>query len=602
MAKKVLSIQTGIWWTKVALMEYGVKHPRVLDVFTFRSPDNSVEDGYIRERESLANQLRAELSKRKISERKVIFSINSAKVVSREVMIPKVSGRQLKTLAMEQARENFPMDIASYTISYAKMGMLDGDPKQQMKLLLLAVPDNLLSNYVQFAELCGLEIETFEYMGNCAMQFIAKNFIEDSVIVQLEERSTIVSIVKDNKLVFQRVAPHGYDSTIVAAMDHPVLGLKEDQQAFEFLCANNVTRDKPKAEAFPDSVIADPEERLYALQQAYEAIKESMDYHVRIVVSALEFYQNQYKTPLRGTLHLIGDGMRIQGMIKSFDSKINIEVEKGDYLSLVKMDKRTAASGLVAGESLGLLSIMGAVIEPMNITPKELADKASKRNTTKIASGIFVVSVLASLALVGTAYLRKSKAEQNQKDLRARIEELSPVQKIYDENVFYRNRYNEYASFDRMSNTQNEKLSQLIDDLERIFPTYVRIRNMSAQDGHVALTMESDMKMTIAQMLLNMRELDYVTNLSIPNISREIDEEQKRLDIEAGIYVLPGTELLDENGNPIETETTVAEGSEGEEGEMEEEKVYGYGEDPYGTWSYTLSFDLIDPVVETIAQ
>ena len=176
MAKKILSIQTGIWWTKVALMEYGVKHPRVLDVFTFRSPENSVEDGYIRERESLSNQLRAELSKRKITERKVIFSINSGKVVSREVMIPKVGGRQLKTLAMEQARENFPMDIASYTISYAKMGMLDGDPKQQMKLLLLAVPDNLLSNYIQFAELCGLEIETFEYMGNCAMQFIAKNF------------------------------------------------------------------------------------------------------------------------------------------------------------------------------------------------------------------------------------------------------------------------------------------------------------------------------------------------------------------------------------------------------------------------------------------
>ena len=413
MAKKILSIQTGIWWTKVALMEYGVKHPRVLDMFTFRSPENSVEDGYIRERESLANQLRAELSKRKITERKVIFSINSGKVVSREVMIPKVSGRQLKTLAMEQARENFPMDIASYTISYAKMGMLDGDPKQQMKLLLLAVPDNLLSNYVQFAELCGLEIETFEYMGNCAMQFIAKNFIEDSVIVQLEERSTIVSVVKNGKLVFQRVAPHGYDSTLIAAMDHPVLGLKEDQETFEFLCENNITRDKPKAEMFPDSVIADPEERLYAIQQAYEAIKESMDYHVRIVVSALEFYQNQYKTPLRGTLHLIGDGMRIQGMIKNFDSKINIEVEKGDYLSLVKIDKKSSIS---SGETLGLLSIMGAVLEPMNITPKELADRANKRNSTKVASGVFAIAVLASLVLVGTAFYRKTVAEQKQKE------------------------------------------------------------------------------------------------------------------------------------------------------------------------------------------
>lgn len=572
MAKKILSIQTGIWWTKVALMEYGVKHPRVLDMFTFRSPENSVEDGYIRERESLANQLRAELSKRKITERKVIFSINSGKVVSREVMIPKVSGRQLKTLAMEQARENFPMDIASYTISYTKMGMLDGDPKQQMKLLLLAVPDNLLSNYVQFAELCGLEIETFEYMGNCAMQFIAKNFIEDSVIVQLEERSTIVSVVKNGKLVFQRVAPHGYDSTLIAAMDHPVLGLKEDQETFEFLCENNITRDKPKAEMFPDSVIADPEERLYAIQQAYEAIKESMDYHVRIVVSALEFYQNQYKTPLRGTLHLIGDGMRIQGMIKNFDSKINIEVEKGDYMSLVKIDKKNSISG---GETLGLLSIMGAVLEPMNITPKELADRANKRNSTRVASGIFAIAVLASLVLVGAAFYRKTVAEQRQKELKQRIAELSPVQEVYKENVKYRNLYNEYVSFDKLSKTQNDKLRQLVDDLEVAFPTNVIVKSFSASDGHVSMTMQADIKLTVAQLIMNLKEIDYITNISISSISRT----KKDLNMEA-------------EEETIEEETQV-ELTEEELAELEEIYVpYGEWDNTY--WSYTLSFDLRD--------
>ncbi len=544
MAKKVLSIQAGIWWTKVALIEYGVKHPRVFDLFTFRTPDNAIEDGYIRERESLSNQLRAELSKRKITERKAIFSINSAKVVSREVMVPKVGESKLKNLAMEQARENFPMDIASYTISYAKMGMLDGDPKQQIKLLLLAVPDNLLSNYVQFAELCGLEIETFEYMGNCAMQFIAKNFIEDSVIVQLEERSTIVSIVKNNKLVFQRVAPHGFDSTLVAAIDHPVLGLKEDQEAFEFLCKNNVTRDKVKPEMFPDSVIADPEERMIAIQQAYEAIKESMDYHVRIVVSALEFYQNQYKTPLRGTLHLIGDGMRIQGMAKNFDTKINIEVEKGDYLSLIKMDKKNA--GTSSNETLGLLSILGAVLEPMGITPKELAERNNKRNSTKIAGSVFLVSVLISVGLVGFAYYKKMAAENEQSRLRKEIENLRPVEEIYRENTTYRNIASQYTNFDSLTKVQSEKLRDLIGDLEEKLPTPIVVRSMSVSNDSVVINMTCDVKMTAAQMLLNLKEIDYITGLTIPSMSRE--------------------ELVDEEGT-----------------------VIGY------QWSYTLSCKLIDP-------
>ncbi|MBR3510198.1 MAG: pilus assembly protein PilM [Lachnospiraceae bacterium] len=555
MAKRVLSIQTGIWWTKVALMEYGVKHPRVFDIFTFRTPDDAVEDGYIRERESLANQLRAELSKRKISERKVIFSINSAKVVSREVMVPKVNARQLKTLAMEQARENFPMDIASYTISYAKMGMLDGDPKAQMKLLLLAVPDNLLSNYVQFAELAGLEIETFEYMGNCAMQFIAKNFIEDAVVVQLEERSTIVSVIKNAKLVFQRVAPHGYDSTIAAAIDHPVLGLHDDQETFEFLCKNNVTRDRVKAEMFPDSVIADPEERMIAAQQAYEAIKESMDYHVRIVVSALEFYQNQYKTPLRGTLHLVGDGMRIQGMAKYFDTKINIEVEKGDYLSLLKMDKKTAGTGITSADSLGLLSVLGAVLEPMEITPKELADKASKKSTTQLTTGIFLFSVLASVCLVGFAYFQKVQAENEQKELRDEIARLEPVKAVYDENVKYRNLSNEYVTFDNMSKTHAEKLYQLICDLEEKFPKASVGVNFSGADDSVSINIQCDVKMTAAQLIMNLKELDYIYNINIPSMKEGSQE-----------YTFEDEEMV--NGDTVVHSVTL--------------------------WSYTINFKLKD--------
>lgn len=525
MARKVLSIQTGIWWTKVALMDYGVKHPNVYEVFSFRTPEHAVEDGYIRERESLANQLKVELSKRKIQERRAIFSINSAKVVTREVSIPKVKDSQLKGVAVEQAREAFPMDISAYTISYAKMGMIEGDPKTTMKLMLLAVPDNLLTNYVSFAELCGLEIETFEYMGNCAMQFIAKNYIEDAVIVQLEERSTIVSVVKDNKLVFQRVAPHGYETTLATAIDHPVLGLREDIDAFDYLCEHNITRERIRPEMFNDSVIVDLEERTVAITQAFEAIKESMEYHVRIVVSALEFYQNQYKTPLRGTLHLIGDGMRMQGMQRIFDTKINIEVEKGDYLSLVKVDKK--GTSLVAGESLGMLSIFGAVIAPMNIMPKELVERANKKNSTRTAGMLLACSlaISAGLLLVGT--VKKTAAESEQKRLRARIEELKPVQKVYDENNSYRSLVDQYRTFDALTKTENERLGDLIIALQEKLPTTCIVESLSLSDGRLSMNMICDEKMTAAQLIMNLKEIDYLTGILIPSVARvggDVDE------------------------------------------------------------------------------
>lgn len=554
MAKKVLSIQTGIWWTKVALIEYGVKHPQVYDMFTFRTPEHAIEDGYIRERESLANQLRAELSKRKIGERKVVFSINSAKVVAREVTIPKVKDRQLKSVALEQARENFPMDITSYTISYAKMGMLDGDPKQQMKLLLLAVPDNLLTNYVSFAELCGLEIETFEYMGNCAMQFIAKNYIEDSVIVQLEERSTIVSVVKDNKLVFQRVAPHGFDTTLATAIDHPVLGLREDIEAFEFLCKNNVTRDRAKPEMFDDSVIVDPEERMAAVNQAYEAIKESMDYHVRIVVSALEFYQNQYKTPLRGTLHLIGDGMRIQGMTRYFDTKINIEVEKNDYLSLVKMDKRVSGN-IASNESVGLLSIIGAAIDPMSIMPKELMEQANKKNSTKNASMLVFASLVIGAGLIAAGGIRKTAAVAEQNRLQKRIEELQYIEEVYKDNQVMQRIASGYREYDSLSKSQNERMGKLVEDLEAVLPTTVTVQTISGAEEKLTINLISDEKLTIAQLIMNLKELKYLNNVFVPSIAEMTDDEGNSLGWNFSVtatYVTPEDEKENTNTEGIE--------------------------------------------------
>ena len=45
MVRKVISIEAGVWWTKVSLVEYRKKNPPVYQAFAFRTPENAVEDG-----------------------------------------------------------------------------------------------------------------------------------------------------------------------------------------------------------------------------------------------------------------------------------------------------------------------------------------------------------------------------------------------------------------------------------------------------------------------------------------------------------------------------------------------------------------------------
>lgn len=95
MVKRVVSIEAGVWWTKVALADYRKKNPPVHKAFAFRTPEHAVEDGYIRDKEAFASALKAELSRHDIHEKEVVFTLSSSKVVTREVMIPFVKDNKI---------------------------------------------------------------------------------------------------------------------------------------------------------------------------------------------------------------------------------------------------------------------------------------------------------------------------------------------------------------------------------------------------------------------------------------------------------------------------------------------------------------------------
>ena len=70
------------------------------------------------------------------------------------------------------------------------------DGQKMLKLLLVAIQDNLLNNYVTFAELAGLKVETFDYIGNGTVQLLCDSFLENAVVGQLEEQATVISILE----------------------------------------------------------------------------------------------------------------------------------------------------------------------------------------------------------------------------------------------------------------------------------------------------------------------------------------------------------------------------------------------------------------------
>ena len=548
MAKKVISIETGIQWTKVALVDYRKKNPPVHEAFAFRTPEHAVEDGYIRDKDSLARALKEELARRQIMEKDVVFTLSSSKVVTREVMIPYVKDNKIKGIIDAQSRDYFPMDISGYTISYSKMDVVEDDGKKQLKLLLVAIPDNLLGNYVSFAQLAGLKAETFDYIGNGCIQLMCDSFVDNAMIIQLEEQATVISILENKKLAFQRVTPYGYGATISAVVAHPILGIDDEEKAFDFLLEHNVIFNKP---SMPDN--GDPAQQAIDQTQAdeaYEDLAESLRYHLRIANTALDYYQNQVKKEFVGNVYLVGDGSRFAGIHKLFAQELPLPLQKIDFAKIIDLrnqngvndqkkagkkkhqdytdpvlEESSSSRQPRAATPVGFLSVIGAAVHPLDAKPKEMQEADSKKNDLHTAYVLLAGSLLLSLLLILGSSVRQLIAHSEHRKLTDQLESLAYVQQTYDESSRVQQEEQVYVTIDDATKTKNEYLLPLIEQLEAELPSAIKVTSMQTDDNLITLNMTADRKITVGQMLLNFQNVTLLTDPSIPSMSEQTDEE-----------------------------------------------------------------------------
>lgn len=544
----MISIETGIQWTKVALVDYRKKNPPVHEAFAFRTPEHAVEDGYIRDKDSLARALKEELVRRQILEKDVVFTLSSSKVVTREVVIPYVKDNKIKGIIDAQSRDYFPMDISGYTISYSKMDVVEDDGKKQLKLLLVAIPDNLLGNYVSFAQLAGLKVETFDYIGNGCIQLMCDSFVDNAMIIQLEEQATVISILENKKLAFQRVTPYGYGATISAVVDHPILGIDDEEKAFDFLLEHNVIFHKP---SMPDN--GDPAQQAINQTQAdeaYEDLAESLRYHVRIANTALDYYQNQVKKEFVGNVYLVGDGSRFAGIHKLFAQELPLPLQKIDFAKIIDlrnqngvnvqkkagkkknqdytdpvMEESSKPRQPRAATPVGFLSVIGAAVHPLDAKPKEMQAADSKKNDLHTAYVLLAGSLLLSLLLILGSSVRQLIAHSEHRHLTDQLEALAYVQQTYDESSRVQQEEQVYVTIDDATKTKNEYLLPLIEQLEAELPSAIKVTSMQTDDNLITLNMTADRKITVGQMLLNFQNVTLLTDPSIPSMSEQTDEE-----------------------------------------------------------------------------
>lgn len=555
MNNRVLSIEIGNSFTKICEIDYKVKKPKVYKVLTVETPEGVVVDGMLQPTQEYADHLVNALGTNGIHTRRVIFTISSTRVASREVQIPNVKANKIEALVKTNANDYFPVDLTQYEIGHYLAGGLTEEGK--LRVMALAVPKALLDSYYQLAQMCGWEVECFDYSSNSLYQILRDEKSEKvTMMIKIDENSTIVTVLSAGKVLLQRTVAYGVQDAIETMIASGAYAVNDPMSAVERFqkktCLNRVLHQGDKLWEENAGRWEDEDAGNAEVTAARQKITSSLEPLIVGVSRVIDFYDSRNSnTPIERT-YVTGLGGSFSGMSKLFTNCLERKVH-----TLSDMDDKIGMSKAIRStRPAAYISCLGAVLAPVGLIDKS-TQKAkgltvvSGTNYTFVSVAVLVLGVILSIAMAVTSLTRYFGTVAENVTLQARVEELQPAQTVYNEYLSAAAQYDKYKYLYEYTENPNENLVEFINELEQILPSSFWTNSFSSDMEGISMSVTVEGKAAAARTILNIRNMESIEDVQISNIT----DTQNELGESAVTFSITGT-YADIHADTEETEST----------------------------------------------
>lgn len=528
MNNRVLSIEIGNSFTKICEIDYKVKKPKVYKVLTVETPEGVVVDGMLQPTQEYADHLVNALGTNGIRTKRVIFTISSTRVASREVQIPNVKASKIEALVKTNANDYFPVDLTQYEIGHYLAGGLTEEGK--LRVMALAVPKALLDSYYQLAQMCGWEIECFDYSSNSLYQILRDEKSEKvTMMIKIDENSTIVTVLSAGKVLLQRTVAYGVQDAIETMIASGAYAVNDPMSAVERFqkktCLNRVLHQGDKLWEENAGRWEDEDAGNVEVTAARQKITSSLEPLIVGVSRVIDFYDSRNSnTPIERT-YVTGLGGSFSGMSKLFTNCLERKVH-----TLSDMDDKIGMSKAIRStRPAAYISCLGAVLAPVGLIDKSQQKGkgmtvVSGTNYTFVSVAVLVLGVILSIAMAVTSLTRYFGTVAENVALQARVEELQPAQTVYNEYLSTAAQYDKYKYLYEYTENPNENLVEFINELEQILPDSFYTDSFSSDQTGISMTVNVEGKAAAARTILNIRNMESIEDVQISNITDNQDE------------------------------------------------------------------------------
>lgn len=519
---KILSVEIGNSLTRVCEMDFKVKNPKVYKYFSFPTPQGVLEDGFVQESPEFVLALKTALHDNGVKTKSVVFSVASTKIVTREVSVPTLKPSQLATFIKANANDYFPIDLSMYEVAHVVLGTDTSDESgSKQRVMVMAAGKDLIAGYVQLASNCGLKLNCIDYSGNSVYQVMkAECADETSLVVRIEESSTVASVISNGSLVLQRSLAYGIERCVRAVMDSHEFYESEYGPALKLLCqkpiAKVVLNDRTK--------VLERDEARFESDQNEEArtrVTATFTQLLGNLVRVIELYNSKEPlNPIRKVV-LTGIGAEIMNLSKLFHNEIGLATSVLTEVSSVTVVAATE-------ENLGrYIGAIGAGIEPVGLMTTDVKSKEKKAVNYGLLTVIaLLVIILVLVGLFLKAYLpyrAEQKEEKRLKDLEASYQQAEIVHKQY---LSVESLYNEVIGKFALTESSNDGIIAFLTDMETNLPSDIKLVSFSSNNESAVLTIHVADFEEAGKVLQILRDFDSLRTVTIAGIDAgEVTEE-----------------------------------------------------------------------------
>ena len=534
---KVLTIDItneSITITEVTASEK--KTSTVHNAIIFETPEDAYEDGFIRDKERIAEAIKSQLAANGITNKNAIFVLTSTKIVNREVLVPFVKENKIKGIINANSSVYFPVNIEDYTVSHSVLETVtDEENNKQLRVLAVAAPTSMVRSYYEVAALAGLKVVALDYIGNAMLQLIKTQTSENmtTMVIQLGSESTVLNIVKGDILLLQRTVPYGTNVVVNEVMD---------AKGVDATTAMTLLQN----------------ERLITVDFDDNAITGSFRYLINNIGRVMDFFASKNPDKPIDDVFLTGDGALIKGIDGLFKVQLNVSTRVMDSLFNIKFDPKI---DLKIYNPVYLMVPIGAAFAPMGFTISEGGSSGKKEgqmDTTPLVVAFLILAVLVAGGLTAVSFVLKNQAQTELDDVNKKIASIQDIETIVKDYENAESVYVDAMSMYSYTKNLNENVVTFITALEEKMPKGTDITAFESDSTGVSISGTATEYDDIAGLAISLKEIDCIDNSFIGSITENVDEDTGKITYDftvTCIYV----DASAADADTTETDATLAE-------------------------------------------